>query len=428
MEKTIPRKRPDMAMISRLMFAFIFLIIFLAIDLYFYQAVTSLTEHSENGRWIRLVYWIPTALSVAAMLWWIFDDPYRYSANFRNWVITGLLATYFSKSIGALVLLSGDVFRLLKWISGSIFQGNSQPSMEGQPITRSQFFSMAAVAGASIPLGGFVFGIISGAHDYRIRRVRVPLKGLSSSLEGLRIGQISDIHSGSFWNKTAVKGGVDLFLRERPDIITFTGDLVNNETSEVRDYIPIFSKLKAPLGVYSVTGNHDYGDYRPWNSKAEKQQNFADLLDAHRELGFKILMNENHRIETGSFAFDVIGVENWGAGRFAKYGKLNEAVTGTEDTDFRLLLSHDPSHWDAEVRKHLTHIHLTLSGHTHGFQFGMEAGGFKWSPSQYIYKQWAGLYADELHHLYVNRGFGYLAYPGRVGIPPELTILELVKG
>ena len=411
----------------RIMAAFFFLLVFLLIDIYFYQAIIGVTDRLSFSvaRWVRILFWVPTILSIMAMLWWIFDDPYRYSANLRNWVITGLMATYLSKITGVLVLLAGDIFRMIYWVSDKIYP-KSADSAQGL-MNRSEFISKAAVAVASLPLGGFAFGIISGAHDYRLHKVRVRIKDLPAGLDGLRIGQISDIHSGSFWNKTAVRGGVDLLMKEKPDMITFTGDLVNNETSEAKEYVPVFSKLKAPLGVYSVTGNHDYGDYRKWTSKEEKSQNFKDLIDVHGALGFDLLMNENRNIKIDGTALRVIGVENWGAGRFAKYGKLKEALLNTKDSDFRLLLSHDPSHWDAEVKSADELIHLTLSGHTHGFQFGIEAGGIKWSPSQYIYKQWAGLYQCDLHQLYVNRGYGYLAYPGRVGIPPELTILELVK-
>lgn len=381
---------------------------------------------SESAaRWVRIIFWVPTILSILAMLWWIFDDPYKYSANFRNWVITALMATYLSKITGVLVLLAGDIFRIFQWISDH-FYPRSTVSEEGL-MNRSEFISKAALAVSSLPLGGFVFGITSGAHDYRLRNVRIPVKGLPSALHGLRIGQISDIHSGSFWNKTAVSGGVDLLMQEKPDLIAFTGDLVNNETSEAIEYVSVFSKFKAPLGVYSVTGNHDYGDYKSWPSKEAKSKNFRDMMDVHDALGFDLLMNANRKLNLDGATLRIIGVENWGAGRFAKYGNLKEAILNTEESDFRLLLSHDPSHWDAEVRKAEELIHLTLSGHTHGFQFGIEAGGIKWSPSQYIYKQWAGLYQTGPQHLYVNRGYGYLAYPGRVGIPPELTVIELVK-
>lgn len=409
------------------MAAFIFLLIFLVIDFYFYQAVAGLTSGSSStvARWTRIMFWLPTVLSVFAMLWWLFDDPYKYSANFRNWVITGLMATYLSKMTGVLVLFAGDLFRVIQWI---LNQSSPQPTgTSGGLISRSEFISKAAVAAASVPLGGFAFGIISGAHDYRLHKVKLQVKGLPSSLHGLTIGQLSDIHSGSFWNRTAVRGGVDLLMREKPDLIAFTGDLVNNETAEAIDYVPVFNKLKAPLGVYSVTGNHDYGDYRSWGSKEDKAKNFKDLIDVHKALGFDLLMNENRSLKVDGASFRIIGVENWGAGRFAKYGKLGKAVAETGDSDFRLLLSHDPSHWDAEVKNADELIHLTLSGHTHGFQFGIEAGGFKWSPSQYIYKQWAGLYQSDRHSLYVNRGYGYLAYPGRVGIPPELTVIELIR-
>jgi hypothetical protein len=210
-------------------------------------------------------------------------------------------------------------------------------------------------------------------------------------------------------------------------MIFFTGDLVNNEASEVKDFIDVFSKLKAPLGVFSVTGNHDYGDYKDWGTKEAKAQNFKDLIEAHRLLGFDLLMNDNRMIEQGGEKLSVIGIENWGAGRWTKYGKLEEAYRGTEEAATKILLSHDPSHWDAQVRPNFKDIDLMLAGHTHGFQFGVEVGGFKWSPSQYAYKQWAGLYQEGEQYLYVNRGFGYLGYPGRVGMPPEITIIELKR-
>jgi predicted MPP superfamily phosphohydrolase len=272
------------------------------------------------------------------------------------------------------------------------------------------------------------WGIISGAHDYRIRRKTIFLPNLPKSFDGITIGQVSDIHSGSFFNKTAVKGGVEMIMREKPDILFFTGDLVNNETAEVEEYFDVFNKLKAPLGVYSVTGNHDYGDYKNWDSKKEKTQNFKDLIQAHKLLGYDLLMNENRIIELGGEKLAILGNENWGAGRFAKYGDLDKAYQGSEEAAVKILLSHDPSHWDAQVRPKYSDIDLMLAGHTHGFQFGVEIGGFQWSPSQYAYKQWGGLYTQGKQHLYVNRGFGFLGYPGRVGMPPELTIITLKSG
>jgi predicted MPP superfamily phosphohydrolase len=248
---------------------------------------------------------------------------------------------------------------------------------------------------------------------------------LPKAFDGIRIAQLSDIHTGSFHNKQAVKNGVDLLIDEKPDMVFFTGDLVNNETKEVRDYIDVFSKVKAPLGVFSSTGNHDYGDYRNWSSPSAKQKNFEDLKKAHKNMGWDLLLNENRALRVDGDEISIIGVENWGAGRFSKYGDLKRAYEGAEETPFKILLSHDPSHWDAQIRKEFKDIDLTLSGHTHGFQFGVEIGNLKWSPSQYIYKQWAGLYSEEDQYIYVNRGFGYIGYPGRIGILPEITILEL---
>jgi predicted MPP superfamily phosphohydrolase len=224
-----------------------------------------------------------------------------------------------------------------------------------------------------------------------------------------------------------VKGGVEMMMNEKPDLIFFTGDLVNDHAEEVRDYVPIFGKLKAPLGVYSITGNHDYGDYAGLRGKAW-EDNLRDLQIAHREMGYDILMNENRFIKQGGDKIAILGIENWGAGpRWTKYGKMDKAYRGTEDAAVKLLLSHDPSHWDAQVRPTYSDVDMMFAGHTHGFQFGVEIGNFKWSPSQYVYKQWAGLYREGSQYLYVNRGFGYLGYPGRIGMPPELTVVELKR-
>jgi uncharacterized protein len=403
----------------------LFTIFFLVVDYYVFQAVLNVSK-GLSIPWklvSRISFWLPTLISVAGIAWWVFGDPYKYGAGARNWIITGIVGVYFSKIFAVLVLFIDDIQRGVRWLVKQFSKADE--NLPGEVITRSEFLSKAALIVAAVPFGTMAYGIISGAHDYRIKRITVKLPNLPKSFDGIKIGHISDIHSGSFFNKTAVKGGVEMMLKEKPDAIFFTGDLVNNETEEVKDYIDIFNKLKAPLGVYSVTGNHDYGDYKQWTSVEAKQKNFSDLVAAHKELGFDILMNEHRFIEMNGDKLAIIGIENWGAGHFSKYGKLNEAHKGTDAATVKLLLSHDPSHWDAQVRKEYADIDMMFSGHTHGFQFGVEIGNFKWSPSQYAYKQWAGLYTQGQQHLYVNRGFGYLGYPGRIGMPPELTIIEL---
>ncbi len=404
-----------------------FVIAFLLIDIYVFQAVLSVSK-SWTPLWktvARYGFWIPTVLCIAALLWWTAADPYKVGSGLRNWILTALFATYFSKLFGVFFLLIDDAQRLVRWIAQAFSKKDASPSA-GEVISRSQFLTHTALVATAIPFGTMIFGIASGAHDYRIKRVSLKLSNLPSSFDGIKIAQVSDIHSGSFFNKTAVKGGVEMVMKEKPDLIFFTGDLVNNEAEEVKEYIDVFNKLRAPLGVYSVTGNHDYGDYKNWASKEAKEQNFKDLIEAHRLLGFDLLINEHRYVEQGGERLAILGIENWGAGRFAKYGKLDLAHAGTE-APVKILLSHDPSHWDAQVRPNYKDIDLMLSGHTHGFQFGVEIGDFKWSPSQYAYKQWAGLYQQDNQNLYVNRGFGYLGYPGRVGMPPELTILELKR-
>jgi len=412
----------------RIMTLFFFIIAFLLVDIYVFQAILSVTKNL-SPTWqlsIRIGFWIPTGLCIAALFWWTFADPYNISASMRNWIITGLFATYFSKLFGVIVLLVDDIQRLVRWMANAFYKGPSN-ALPGEVISRSEFLSKTALVASAIPFGAMAYGIISGAHDYRVKRVTVKLPNLPKSFDGIKIGHLSDIHSGSFFNKTAVKGGVEMMMNEKPDLIFFTGDLVNNEATEVKEYLDVFNKLRAPRGVFSVTGNHDYGDYKSWESPEAKQQNFKDLIEAHRLLGFNLLKNSNQFIEEGDDKLAIIGIENWGAGRFSKYGKLDEAYRGTDEAAVKLLLSHDPSHWDAQVRKEYKDIDVSFAGHTHGFQFGVELGNFKWSPSQYAYKQWAGLYTEDNQHLYVNRGFGYLGYPGRIGMPPELTIMELKR-
>jgi uncharacterized protein len=412
---------------KRLMTIFIFIFIFLTIDYYFFQGVLVASK-GWNPLWkslIRYGFWIPTLLTILALFWWTFDDPYRYSSNFRNWIITGIVATYFSKIVGIFFLLTDDVQRGARWLF-SLFKNGSSGTSAGEVISRSEFLSKTALIAASVPLGAFAYGIISGAHDYRIRKVAIKLPNLPKAFDGIKIAQLSDIHSGSFWNKTAVKGGVEMVIDEKPDAIFFTGDLVNNESSEVKEYMDVFSKLRAPMGVFSITGNHDYGDYKSWATKEAKQQNFKGLIAAHKELGFDLLLNEKRFLELGGEKLAILGVENWGT-RFSKHGQLDKAYLGTEEAAVKLLLSHDPTHWDAQVRPKYKDIDVMFAGHTHGAQFGVNIGDFTWTPVQHVYKQWGGLYQEENQYLYVNRGFGYLGYPGRVGMPPEITIFELKR-
>ncbi len=413
---------------NRIIVISLLLVVLFAIDWYVYQGALLAIKGTSNGlkSFVKYSYWSVTMITFSVILFYNFGNPDWLKGTSRSLIFTGIFINYFSKIFAALFLFGGDLVRVGKWVV-SLFQNPSSPA-GGNTIPRSEFLAKTAMVAGTLPLVAMSWGIISGAHDYRFRRKTIYLPNLPKSFDGITIGQVSDIHSGSFWNKTAVKGGVEMMMKEKPDLVFFTGDLVNNETSEVEEYVNIFDKLKAPLGVYSVTGNHDYGDYKNWNSEAEKQQNFKDLIEAHKLLGYDLLMNENRHIELGGEKIAILGNENWGAGRFAKYGDLSKAYEGTEEAAVKILLSHDPSHWDAQVRPNYKDIDLMFAGHTHGFQFGVELGDFQWSPSQYAYKQWAGLYTKENQHLYVNRGFGYLGYPGRVGMPPELTIITLKRG
>lgn len=411
----------------------VFSLVFIAIDFYVFQAIkTVIVEWREEVKTgVTIFFWSLTILSIVSLGVYHLVDPEKVGKVLRNFIMVMLFVNYFSKVFAVLVLFIDDLIRGGKWVISQFVDNNSSsesPVAKENTISRSDFLTKTAIIAAAVPAVTMGFGILSGAHDYRVRRTVVKLPNLPAAFDGIKIGQLSDIHSGSFFNKTAVKGGVEMFMNEKPDVVFFTGDLVNNTAEEVKDYINVFDKVKAPFGVFSTLGNHDYGDYYSWSSQKAKIQNLEDVKRAHKIMGWNLLMNENQKLTLKGESIAVIGVENWGKGGFVKHGRLDQAVKGTEEASVKLLLSHDPSHWDAQVRPDFPTIDLMFAGHTHGFQLGIELGNFKWSPSQYIYNQWAGIYREANQFLYVNRGFGYLGFPGRIGILPELTIIELQKG
>ncbi len=429
----------------RVVFMVMFILIF---DLYAFQAVRTLTEGMQitGRRIIRIGFWVLSIsfyiLALLAM------GGYLVHASRTFFVIvTGLFfAMFLAKILMILPLLMEDIYRIFHKIV-SFFKPSITTDEEGNGaslISRKRFISQISAGIGALTFTGLSYGIVRGAHHYKTHYTDIPLKNLPPGFKGLRIGHLSDIHSGSFWDKRAVEKGVDKLMREKPDIIFFTGDLVNSLADEMNeDYIRIFSRLKAPMGVYSILGNHDYGDYHQWpdrntfnegnNLQSNKSHmspmqlaNLDKLKEIHAVMGWDLLLNENRILQRGEDKIALIGVENFGAkGRFARYGVLSEAYAGTEMYPVKLLLSHDPSHWEAQVTKKYTDIDVTFSGHTHGAQFGIETAGFQWSPIKYMYKQWAGLYKSGEQFIYVNRGFGYLGYPGRLGIRPEIAIITL---
>jgi uncharacterized protein len=345
----------------------------------------------------------------------------------RNIYVAFTIGMIVGKIFILLIMLGDEVRRIALWIWSKL-NPTYATAIAGKGITRSVFFKRAALLAGGSVLGAFVYGI-RNRYNYRVHRVKLTFKNLPEAFRGMKIVQISDIHSGSFDSHHAVQRGAELVMQEKADIIFFTGDLVNNKADEIQPYKDIFSQVKAPLGVYSTLGNHDYGDYVTWPSNEAKAQNLEWLKKTHAEMGWKLMMNEHVVLQRGADSIAIIGIENWGAkANFPKYGDMKRAYEGLAEKQvpFKILLSHDPSHWDAQVRPEYPEIDLTFSGHTHGMQFGIEIPGFKWSPVKYIYRNWAGLYREGRQYLYVNRGFGFLGYPGRLGILPEITVIELV--
>ena len=408
---------------SRIVILCVVVLVYFLIEYYVFQVVQLLTVKSTPliTRWAWSSYWLWVVLMITGFALYTQLDAKTY-AGLRVFISALFFINLIGKLFASLVLLGDDVRRLVSYLSQFVIS-NEDPQIAG----RTAFIGKAALLTGVLPMMGLSFGILSGAHDYRVRRRDVYSPHLPKAFDGIRLVQISDIHTGSFFNKTAVRGGVDLINQERGDMILFTGDFVNNQSDEAKPYLNLFAKVKAPLGVHAVMGNHDYGDYHRWDSMTEKHQNIKDLHQMHRYMGWNIMLNENKIITADGESIALLGLENWGAGRFSKYGDMSKTYEGTQEIPYKILMSHDPSHWDAQVLSEYPDIDLMLAGHTHGMQFGVEIGDFRWSPSQYVYKQWADLYQKGTQSLYVNRGFGFLGYPGRIGILPEITVLTLKR-
>jgi len=386
---------------------FLIVLVFMLGDIYFFQAVSTVFRSQV----IHSIYWWVDLLLVGGVFIVIFLRRSGHDVQHMAGVlISSFLTVFIPKLLALPVLLAEDAVRVLR----------------GFPI-RNTYISEMALLWAMLILILIVFGLTKGRHFYRVRQQILYFPDLPEDFDGFRITQLSDIHSGSLSNVKAVKRGIDLVNAQRSDLVLFTGDLVNNKASEMEPWISDFGVLQAPFGKFSVLGNHDYGDYVRWENADSKALNLLRLKDIHHEMGFRLLTNESITIQKGSDSISLIGVENWGKGGFHQYGDLDKATARLPKDSFKILMSHDPSHWEQVTLNHHTHVHLTFAGHTHGTQFGIELFGFKWSPIQYFYEQWAGLYHKDGKYLYVNRGFGYHGLKGRIGIWPEITVITLKR-
>lgn len=402
---------------------FVFLIVIFIvgalIEWYSFQAIKTISKNKTLHK-----LWLVIPILIFINLAYVFyTNPRTEGQTIRTqWALGMVLINIVPKLFIILFLLGEDISRGIKRV---IRQFKSTPT---SPVKgRRKFISQLALGIAAIPFSSFLYGIIKGRYNFKVIKYQLFFDDLPDAFDEFTITQISDIHSGSFTNKEKVQYGVDLINQQKSDLILFTGDIVNNKAHEMDQWIPLFSELKAPYGKFSVLGNHDYGEYNEWKTPEDKAANFQAIKDIHPKIGFDLLLNESRTIEKDGQKIALIGVENWGK-QFKKAGDLRLASKEVNPNDFKVLMSHDPSHWELEVKENDFNYQLTLSGHTHGLQFGIEIPGFiKWSPSKYIYKQWAGLYKEFGRYINVNRGFGYHAFPGRVGVWPEVTVIELKK-
>ena len=406
------------------LFLVIFMAVLILIDFYIYHVLKILTQGASNGTrtTVGLIYWAMCILSIGSFLLF----PYITNPYFKQYIFSIGIGWVLTQVFMVLFFLVDDLRRGAFWTMGQAASLAGAKFMNTEKgIPRSTFLSWLGVGLSSTLFFSLLYGF-GNKYNYKLIKKKVALKGLPLAFKGFKIIHISDIHSGSLKDKAAVLKGIQLIEKQNADLVLFTGDLVNDRASEMHDWMDVFGKIKAPHGVYSTLGNHDYGDYVKWDTAEEKKQNLEALKQVHHNLGWRLLMNENISIEKNEEKIKIVGIENWGAkARFPKYGKMDLAMQGVSKEDIVILMSHDPSHWEAEVIPKYSSIQLTLSGHTHGMQFGLENPYFKWSPVQWVYKQWAGIYDNKDQQLYVNRGFGFLGYPGRVGILPEITLIEL---
>ena len=417
---------------------FPFLVVLFFADYYLWRSIRDwVLRKREAVRYLlTMLYWVPFAMLVGAtLLTLVFDERY-WNRPTEIYFYGFIFVAYVSKLIPILFLFLADIIRGLSYLLYRTRAVQRQKTAEGKPkrITRNEFLKTTGLVTGGVFFGALLTGMVKWVFDFKLHRISVHLPNLPASFDGLRIVQISDIHLGSWASKQAMREAIYRINELEPDLIFFTGDLVNSKTDEAFPFEEILAELKATSGIYVTLGNHDYGDYARWPNKAAKEENMQQLYDFYERLGWELLNNENRIYDNGDGKLAVIGVENWGDfGRFPKYGDLGKAIVGAEDARVKLLLSHDPSHWDKVVTERFRDIDITFAGHTHGFQFGIEIKNIKWSPAQYVYKHWAGMYErfspeSQLQRLYVNRGLGTIGYPGRVGILPEITLMELVKG
>ena len=396
------------------------ILFFLIFQWYSYQAIKTFT----SNRWLLFAYFLFVIMVVGNLLFYTVVLERSTSNEPRLMYAIGFFISLFVFQILVTIFLLGeDIFRIPQGIYAYFSKMPDQVQFLPQ---RRKLISQIAIGLAAIPFASLLYGMFRGKYNFKVLSYKLEYDDLPEAFEGFKIAQISDIHSGSFDNPKKVQYGVDLVNAQDADVVFFTGDLVNNRAEEILPWIQTFKKINAKHGVYSILGNHDYGDYSPWESPEAKKKNMEDLKKAQKKMGWDLLLNESRFIEKQGQRIAILGVENWGSGGFKKAGDLNKSLSNVAAEDFKILMSHDPSHWEAEVIPHPFNIHLTLSGHTHGMQFGIEIPGWvKWSPIKWRYKQWAGIYEKLNQRLNVNRGFGYLAYPGRVGIWPEVTVITL---
>ncbi len=400
----------------------LFICSYILVDIYAFQAVKTLTRQ----HWIHISYVI-LSLIVLGNFIYQFSQP-NPSGGFgggRGYAMGLVLAFIVSKMLLAVFMFGEDIVRVVMSIFNKLFSSKASFDMPSRRI----FLSQIALGIAAIPFASLLYGMYKGKYNYKVLNYTLHFEDLPEAFDGYRITQISDIHSGSFDNKEKIEYAVDLVNEQKGDTILFTGDLVNNKATEMDSWIDTFSRLDAKDGIFSVLGNHDYGDYVEWESDQARMDNVSAVKNVHSKLGWDLLLNEHRFLERNGERIALVGVENWGAGGFKKMGDLDLAGKGLSPKDFKVLMSHDPSYWQEKIKSDENNYHLTLSGHTHGMQFGIEIPGwFKWSPVQYRYENWAGIYEEFGRYINVNRGFGYLAYPGRVGIWPEISVIELRKG